>query len=75
MFFRELTALHRHTGIAHQRLRAEPDAQLPAALIKFPEEGLRIHFRKVIFPEDTLWRRVGMDFKWQPFIMDFKFLL
>ncbi len=73
VFFREFTGLHCHTRIAHQRLRSEPDAHLLAALIKLPEEGFRIHARKVIFPEDTLGRRIRVNFERQPHFVDYKF--
>jgi len=56
-------------------LRAETYAHLLAAFVKLPEEAFRIHSRKVILPQDTLWRRVGMDFKRQPLIDNSKFLL
>ncbi|MDJ0991817.1 MAG: hypothetical protein QNI85_17490, partial [Desulfobacterales bacterium] len=72
MIFRELTALHRHTGVAHERLRSETHTHLLAARIKLPEKGFRLHARKVIFPEDTLWRRIRVDFKRQPLLVDDK---
>ena len=70
MFFGEFATLHRQTGIAHQRLRAEADAHFPSARVELREEGFRIHAREIVLPEDTLGWRVGMDFKRQPFIAD-----
>ncbi|MDJ0803225.1 MAG: hypothetical protein QNI97_10150 [Desulfobacterales bacterium] len=73
MLFRELTALHRHTGVAHERLRSETDAQLLAALIELLKKAFRIHAGKVIFPEDTLRRRIRVDFERQPLLVDDEF--
>ena len=74
MFSGELATLHCHTGITHQRLGTKADTHFSAAIVELLKKRLWIYARKVILPEDTFRGRVRMDFEWQPFINDCKFL-